>query len=122
MLYKQKIGVCLDERVAYLLEEKNDENLITIIRADDEESENLRPKKKLRKNEFYRKVFDLIRDFDRISLFGPASSRKEILRLLAVNKISGVDVENDSHDQVTESQKIDFINNYFKNKSKAENH
>lgn len=122
MLYKQKIGVCLDERVAYLLEEKNDENLITIIRADDEESESLRPKKKLRKNEFYRKVFDLIRDFDRISLFGPASSRKEILRLLDVNKVSGVDIENDSHDQVTESQKIDFINNYFKSRSKAENH
>lgn len=125
MLHKNEIGVCVDKDIAYLLEEKNDENLITIIKADDpgdsepaKHTDGLRPKKRPRKNDFYRKVFEMIRDFDKVSLFGPASAKKEIIRLLAANQVSKIAIEeSEDEEEVTENQKIDFINRYFDEKS-----
>lgn len=126
MLHKNEIGVCVDKNIAYLLEEKNDENLITIIKADDpgdsepakQTYDALRPKKKLRKNEFYRKVFEMIRDFDKVSLFGPTSAKKEMMRLLNASQVSKINLEESEDDEeITESQKIDFINRYFNEKS-----
>lgn len=126
MLHKNEIGVCVDKDIAYLLEEKNDENLITIIKADDpidselakQTDDGLRPKKRLRKNDFYRRVFEMIRDFDKVSLFGPTSAKKEMIRLLNASQVSKISIEeNEDEEEVTENQKIDFINRYFNEKS-----
>lgn len=116
MLHKHEIGVCVDEAVAYLLEERSDENLITIIKADEpEEADNSAPPKGHRKDHaYYKKVFDIIQDFEKVSLFGSLSARNEILRRLRAKKLNHILVTNNSGDKVTESQKIDFINGFFK--------
>jgi hypothetical protein len=114
MWHKHEIGVCVDEDIAYLLEEKNDENLITIIHAD--ESDAISPAKiktKSRKQAFLKKIFENIRDFDKISLCGPAAVKAEIKKLFRENSVKEVQIEESEGDEITESQKLDFINEYF---------
>lgn len=104
MLQKKSIGVCFDNGVAYLLEEKNDENIITIIEADESQQ----------KHTFFRKVFNVVKDFDKVSLFGPAYAKNELL--FRIKKDRGHDIEVLNHpidDKITENQKIDFIKEYF---------
>jgi hypothetical protein len=120
MLHKNEIGVCVDESVAYLLEEKNDENLITIIRADEigEEKGTLRQKRRQKKLAFYRKVFELIQDFDKVSLFGSAAAKNEIIKQIRANKLRNIQIQHDTPGaEITENQKIDFISRYFARKT-----
>lgn len=120
MLHKHKIGVCVDEAVAYLLEEKNDEHLITIIKADEleDDADAIKPTKHQKDHAFYKRVFDMIQDFDKICLFGPEKARNEIIRRIRAKKLNHILVlGNSAEGKVTENQKIDFINGFFKAKS-----
>lgn len=122
MLHKHEIGVCVDGNVAYLLEDKNDEHLITILHADAvvSDDKSLRAKRKIWKLAFYRKVFEMIRDFDKISLCGTAAAKEEIKKLFKTNSLKQVLIEDDMAAETSESQAIDFINRYFKSKNKNE--
>ena len=114
MLHKNEIGVCLDEVVAYLLEEKYDENLITIIHADDNDGKSAaKAKLKNRKQAFFKKIFEIIRDFDKVSLCGPASVKSEIKKLFKDNSVREVQINENESDEVTETEKLEFINHYF---------
>ncbi len=115
MLHKYEIGVCLDEDVAYLLEEKYDEHLITIIHADDVGPEHniVKPKSRHRKQRFLKRIFEMIRDFDKVSLCGPASVKSEIKKLFKDHSVRAVQIDESHGDQVTESEKLEFINSYF---------
>ena len=121
MLNKTQIGVCMDYSVAYLLEEKNDERVITIIEADvasaadvvsAEIVSQVNPNGK--NHGFYKKVFELIKNFDRVSLYGPTPVRNEILNRIKANKLLNIEIlTNPVEGKITENQKIDFINAYF---------
>jgi len=121
MLNKTQIGVCMDYSVAYLLEEKNDERVITIIEADvasaadvvsAEIVSQVNPNGK--NHGFYKKVFELIKNFDRVSLYGPTPVRNEILNRIKANKLLNIEIlSNPVEGKITENQKIDFINAYF---------
>ncbi len=114
MPYKNEIGVCVDYGVAYLLEEKNDENLITIIKADDIDIAAAGEKPMRKDHAFFKKIFDTVRDYDKISLFGPASAKNEILQRIRANKLSHIKIKNNPvEEKITENQRIDFINGYF---------
>ena len=119
MLHKSKIGVCLDYSIAYLLEEKNEERVITIIEANDEPTVLARPqnrRKHAKDHVFFKKVFDIVKDFDKVLLFGPASVKKELLNRIKANKSLEIEVQNDTQqEKVTENEKIEFINSYFEN-------
>jgi hypothetical protein len=112
MLHKHEIGVCLDEDVAYLLEEKHDENLITIIHADEDPYQK-KTRTKHKRQAFFKKIFELIRDFDKVSLCGPATLKSEIKKLFKDNSVREVQIKESDSEEVTESQKLDFINHYF---------
>ena len=119
MLYKHEIGVCVDEAVAYLLEERNDENLITIIKADEsEETDSTQSGKHQRKDHvYYKKVFDMIQDFDKVLLFGPTKSKNEIIRRIRAKKLNHILVQNNNPEgNVTQNEKFEFINGFFKSK------
>lgn len=101
MFEKTKIGVCIDYRVAYLLEEKNDEKVITIIEADvasaaDEiNADAVSQVNPTGKNHgFYNKVSDLIMGFDQVSLLAPDPVKNELLKRIKSNGIREVDIQN----------------------------
>ena len=104
MLQKRKIGVCFDNGVAYLLESKNDENIITVIEDDDQD----------KKHTFFRKVFNAIKDFDKIALFGPAYAKNEMVFRIKKDKLTDIEIVSyPVEDKITENHKIDFIQEYF---------
>lgn len=124
MLHKTKIGVCMDEGVAYLLEEKNDENVITIIGADESPETdmailNVNRRKSVKDHAFFKKIFEIIKDFDTVFLFGTASVKNEILSRIKANKLLDIEIQNFqlSDDNITENEKIEFINRYFETNS-----
>jgi hypothetical protein len=124
MIHKTKIGVCVDDGVAYLLEEKNDEKVITIIDADEETNIDIveeledttivqTPYMK-KKQAFYYRVFEIIKNFDNISLFGTASAKREIMSRIRAHKLNHIEIQNNPlEDKITENHKIEFINQYF---------
>lgn len=123
MLHKTKIGVCIDDSVAYLLEEKNEQNVITIIEAGENDpataflsqDEPVHDKQRQR-HLFFKRIFDAIRDFDKIAFCGPASARREILNRIKANKLLNIEFQNTpENEKITENQKIEFISNYFGN-------
>ena len=113
----------MDYSIAYLLEEKNEERVITIIEANDEpaapltvndKNNTLRTRRK--DHVFFKKVFEIVKDFDKVSLFGPASVKKELLNRIKADKLLHIEIQNDPHqDMITDTEKIEFINNYFDN-------
>ncbi|MBF0695553.1 MAG: hypothetical protein IR153_10915 [Flavobacterium sp.] len=123
MIHKTKIGVCVDEGIAYLLEEKNDEKVITIIDADEEIASNrddefedtvvMSPYMR-RKQSFYHRIFESIKNFDTISLFGTPSAKRELLLRIRANNLNEVEIVNNPlEEKITENHKIEFINRYF---------
>ncbi len=116
MLHKSKIGVYLDEKIAYLLERKNEEKVITIIEAEDDEDRSL-PNKRNRKNHaFFKKVFELVRDFDRVFLYGPEGAKRELLNRIRAERGLQIEILNGNReDKVTDVQKYQFITEYFAN-------
>lgn len=119
MLHKTKIGVCMDYSIAYLLEEKNEEKVITIIEAESEETvadSAVDKKKHIKDHAFFKKVFDMIKDFDKVALFGPEAAKRELLNRIMARKDLHIEVLNKKSDErITEMQKIRFINDYFEN-------
>ena len=114
---KSKIGVYLEYSIAFLLERKDDENLITIIRAtEDDVPEAPPPITRHRKNrEFVRKVADHVKSYDSISLTGNQSAQKALMREIADGKDHPIEVRALPPKRGnTEQQRIDFINSYFK--------
>lgn len=112
---KTRIGVCLDHRIAFLLEEKNDENLITIIRADEEGVGQSKPvTRRRRTKEFVQKVYELVKSYDRVSLFGTETARLELTRRIRNGKRKDIEVNNiPAGKGNAEEQRINFINSFF---------
>ena len=115
MLHKTKIGVYLDERIAYLLESKNEEKVITIIEADDE-GENYVMRPQSRNRAFIKKIFDLVRDFDRVFLYGPEAAKRELLNRIRSERGLQIEILNGNREEkVSDTQKYQFISEYFAN-------
>jgi predicted RNA-binding protein len=112
MLHKKKtkkIGVCVDESVAYLLLEKNEDKIITIIEADAELDDAYGG----RAIAFSKRIFDLVKDFDKIFLFGPERVKRELLLRIKTNKLK-IEIQHSNFaETITDHQKYTFINEYF---------
>jgi hypothetical protein len=107
--HKEQIGVCMDDHVAFLLQQQRDENVITII-----SSEEMQEECKRKDHTFYKKVFEALRDFEAVHLFGPKAAKDEIVRRIKSEKLSNIKVVNGSADEkMNDKGKIAFINNFF---------
>lgn len=103
MLNKTRIGVCVEDHMAYLLEEKNEENVITIIEAQPSDHNHA----------FLKKVYEIVKHFDKIFLFGPANIKNKLIGRIRANTLR-IEIMNDPVEgKITDNQKIDFINQYF---------
>jgi len=114
---KSKIGVYLDYSIAFLLERKDEENLITIIRpTEDDVAESPPPITSQRRNrEFVRKVADMVKPFDRISLSGNQAAQTALIRQIADDKDHHIEVNAlPPGNGRAEQRRLDFINSYFK--------
>jgi hypothetical protein len=111
---KTSIGVYLDYSVAFLLEQKDDENLITIIRAASDHEPDVPLTKQHRNREFVRRVCDMVKLYDRISVSGNLAAQRALIRQIQGDKDHKVEVN--SFPPIKgrgEQRRLEFINRYF---------
>lgn len=118
------IGIWMDHANAHLIEYRTDTietNLLhaTFIHQDKEEalrkSENLMHNKEQHQQlAFYKKLEEVILQYEAVLLFGPTDAKLELLNLLKANHhFDKIHIEVKQADKMTENQEHAFVREYF---------
>ncbi|MEI6265364.1 MAG: hypothetical protein WCP74_09660 [Sphingobacteriia bacterium] len=71
-------------------------------------------KEQHQQNEFYQKIGNEIKQYDKVMLFGPTNAKKELLNVLKKSHLfASIDIQIEETDRMTENQKMAFVKNYF---------
>jgi len=119
------LGICMDHSNAFLMELANDTivtNSIVSESAHPEKEFNLYKSEKLihikeqhQQSSYYKKLSDIIRDYQEVVLFGPTDAKSELLNLLKVDHLfENIKIEVIDSDKMTENQMQAFVREYFK--------
>ena len=120
----KKLGVWIDHSRAYLTEYTSGPMETKVIRSEftheDKEqglnkSENQMHKKEQHQHsEYYRKIADVIRNYDDVILFGPTDAKIELLNILKHDHLfAKINIETKQTDKMSDYQQQAFIKEYF---------
>ena len=121
----KQLGIWMDHSVAHLIKLTNgsiETNTIESqpeIQADQQivykdESHSLN-KEKGQLTAYFRKLGDLILEYDDVILFGPTEAKNELLNVLKENHLfDKIKIEVETADKMTEIQMTDFVKEHFK--------
>jgi len=125
MKSKKLLGIWMDHSFAHLTEINNDTIETKIVESKPEvqvnkedlyykdESHMLNKEQGLL-SAYYKKLGDIIMDYEEVILFGPTDAKNELLNLLKDNHLfDKIKIEAKSADKMTENQQHDFIKAYF---------
>ncbi|MFZ0281304.1 MAG: hypothetical protein WAL29_06630 [Bacteroidales bacterium] len=121
----KKLGIWLDHYNAYLMELVNDtimtKSVVSDISNQEAEFNFYKGEKLIHKKEqhlqlsFYKKLGEIIKEYHEVVLFGPTDAKNELLNLLNRDHLfENIKIEVKQSDQMTESQRHDFVRKYFK--------
>ena len=124
MTTTKNMGIWMDHSVAHLMELKNDEvttNNITSSFTHQEKEHSLSKNENLMHNkeqhlqaDYYNKIKDATKDYDRIMLFGPTTAKNELLNIMkADHHFENKKIESIQADKMTENQLHAFVKNHF---------
>lgn len=124
MKTEKKLGIWMDHSNAYLMEYDND-NTIEKVKAleivhegtahDSNKGENLiHNKEQHQQAEFYKKLGNIIKNYEEVILFGPTDAKVELLHVLkADHHFENIKIETQTSDKMTENQQHAFVKEYF---------
>jgi hypothetical protein len=118
------LGIWMDHSNAFLMELKNDTIVTNTIvsefthqdRVDGlHKSENLMHNKEQHQQlSYYKKIADVIRDYQNVVLFGPTDAKNQLINLLKDDHLfENIHIEVKDTDKMTETQMHDFVRRYF---------
>jgi len=120
----KRLGIWMDHSIAHLMELTND----TIVANTIESQSKLQEKEKdMSKDErymltreqnqlsaYFKRLSDVIKDYQEVVLFGPTSAKNELLNLLKENQLfKKIKIEVKPADKMTQNQRNAFVRNYF---------
>jgi|ERR1035437_5101459 hypothetical protein len=121
----KQMGIWMDHSIAIVMELEND-----TIKENSIESEFTHPEKEfsLSKNEnlmhnkeqhmqssHYKKISNIIKNYQEVVLFGPTDAKSELLNLLKGDHLfANIKIEAINADKMTKSKMHDFVKEYFK--------
>lgn len=122
---KKRLGIWMDHSIAHIIELSNNSTVTKTIESESKDQEkeqnsNMDKSQKLSKEQsynssFYKKLSNIIKDFDEVLLFGPTSAKNELFNLLKENHLfEKIKIEVKSADKMTENQQHAFVKEYFK--------
>jgi hypothetical protein len=126
MKKNKQLGICMDHSTAYLMEKCNDlvvSNKIVIEPISREEDDNLERHEENEFNKehqqhqsaFYKKIGELIRNYDEVILFGPTDAKNELLnRLRKDHHFENVRIVIENTQMMTESQMQSYFKAFYK--------
>jgi len=124
MKTEKKIGIWIDHSSAHLMELRNDPIETIIIASkltlqDKEHSldkgENLMHNKEQNKqSEYYKKLSQVIKNYEDVLLFGPTDEKIELFNILrADDHFEKINIKIKQTDKMTENQQHAFVKEYF---------
>jgi hypothetical protein len=123
----KNLGIWMDHAKAHLMEFTTDPITTDIIsnpysHRDKEHSLNksedgMHNKEQHSQHEYYKKLGDIIRNFQDVLLFGPTNAKIELLNLLrADHQFEKIKLETKDSDKMTQNEQHAFVKDYFSNR------
>lgn len=120
----KQLGIWMDHSSAHLTGLTNGEIVSNIVESQPElqGDEQIEPKDEshiLNKEEgqfsaFYKKLSDVILDYEEVVLYGPTEAKSELLNLLKEDHhFDEIKIEVKPADNMTENQRMAFVKEYF---------
>ena len=121
----KKIGVWMDHSVAHLMKLTNETIVASTIKLESSlpaKEQNLgiherlfHDKEQRQLSAYFKRVSDVLKDYNEVILFGPTDARTELLNLLkADHHFNNVKIGVRAADKMTENQQHAFVKEYFK--------
>lgn len=123
----KKLGICMDHANANLIvftsnptETLRIESSFTHAVKEESmsKSENIMHNKEQHQmHDYYKKLGDVIKEYDEVLLFGPTDAKYELSNILkSDHHFDKICIEIKSSDKITENQQHAFVNEHFSNK------
>jgi hypothetical protein len=120
----KSLGIWMDHANAHLMEFTTDPITTDIIsnsysHREKEHSlgkseESMHNKQQQSQHEYYKKLGDIIRNFQDVLLFGPTNAKTELLNLLrADHQFEKIRLETKDSDKMTQNEQHAFVKEYF---------
>ncbi|HMG15341.1 MAG TPA: hypothetical protein VK590_07850 [Saprospiraceae bacterium] len=124
MVSTKKLGVWMDHANAHYMEFNNDlieSNTLESKFTHDEKEQSLRKSESLMHNkeqhqqsEYYKKIAEIIRNYDEVILFGPTDAKTELYNVLREDhRFEKIKIETKQASKMTENQQHAFVREYF---------
>jgi stalled ribosome rescue protein Dom34 len=126
MTDKKYLGVWMDHSVAHFVEYtkhsmpiENDDITLTqeeknTVASDSEST--IQNKENQKQGEFYKKLADVIKDYDEVLLFGPTNAKAELHNILKEDHhFDDIKMSVESADHMTQNQQVAFVKAHFSN-------
>jgi stalled ribosome rescue protein Dom34 len=126
MTDKKYLGVWMDHSVAHFVEYTKHstpiDNEDIMLKQEDKNtvasnSENtIQNKENQKQAEFYKKLADVIKDYDEVLLYGPTNAKAELHNILKEDHhFDNIKVETESADHLSHNQQVAFVKAHFGN-------
>lgn len=118
----KKIGVWMDNSIAHVVEFILVPFEVTIIEAEQPIQDNsiiigekrIHNKELNQHHNYFKKLKEIIAQYDEVLLFGPTNAKTELFNLLkADNHFDAIEIEVKQTDKMTPNQKLAFVGDYF---------
>lgn len=120
----KQLGIWMDHSSAHLIELLNGEMASNIVESKPElqgdeqigykDESHLLNKEEGQFSAYYRKLSDVILDYEEVILFGPTEAKNELLNLLKEDHhFDDIKIEVKTADNMTENQRNAFVKEYF---------
>ncbi|MDQ3194211.1 MAG: hypothetical protein M3P82_04335 [Bacteroidota bacterium] len=120
----KKLGIWMDHSNAHLMEFTSDPIESKTIESEfthqDKEQtlvkseKGMHNKEQHKQSEYYKKLGEVIRNYDEVVLFGPAEAKQQLYNLIKDDHLfEKVKIEVKQSDKMTENQQHAFVKKYF---------
>ena len=120
----KKLGIWMDHSDAFIMELKNDTIVTSSVTSEyshqESQTDIYKGEKLIHKKEqhlqlsYYKKISEIIRNYDEVLLFGPTDAKNELFNLIKKDHLfSKIPIEVKQSDKLTEQQMQAFVREYF---------
>lgn len=120
----KKLGVWMDHSNAFIMELKDDTILTNSITSEYSHQETqpnfYKGEKLIHKKEqhlllsYYKKLGEIIRNFDEVVLFGPTDAKNELFNIIKTDHLfTNISIKVKQSDKLSEQQMQAFVREYF---------
>jgi len=131
MKLKKRLGIWMDHSSANLTELTKDSMITNTIESKPKlqvneadlyykDESHMLNKEQGKLSDYYKRIGDVIKDYDEVILFGPTSAKNELVNILNDDHhFDEVKIEVKMADKMTENQQQAFIKEHFNSSGKA---